>query len=365
MSKSTRRPQHIFTIIMWILSLVFAGFLIGMGSLIIKDLRKIDAPLKIESFLDAQTLAQINSEQETLKRTITQQERQIEDARTINQSAQEDYNTARVSLDNWLQTRTATQASNQNPEVIARNRQVDTLNIRRRETLNNLITQDQQLRDIQRRNQDINIKRREMRKAAQPKFRAAQRSQNLRIFLFRLTLTLPLLIIAVWMVKTRRKSSYWPLYRGFILFALFAFFIELVPYLPSYGGYVRFGVGIGLVLIVGHFTIQGMRTYLTQKQLEEQRSESERRQSIGYETALKKIAAKTCPGCDRSIITRDDIETDFCVHCGIRLQRKCTECGERNISFHRFCLSCGTPSPQINPSGLEASAPVSRSGLTS
>jgi hypothetical protein len=148
----------------------------------------------------------------------------------------------------------------------------------------------------------------------------------------------------------KRQSPYWPLYRGFSIFAVFAFFVELVPYLPSYGGYIRYAVGIATVVVSGHFIIRGMRRYLERKQAEESRSESERRQSIEYETALKKLASNTCPGCDRKLIEREGMETDFCVHCGIRLQTKCAACDSRNISFHRYCLSCGVAAAETHTS---------------
>ena len=350
MAKSTRRPQHIFTIVMWVLSIIFAAFLIGLGGLLIQDLRKVDKSLTLQSYVDQGALEQIKSEQSQLSQLLKSQQRDMEDARSDFISAQEDYDSARNSLRNWLETRTATEASDQNPDVISRNLEVERLNIIRRERRATLEGLETQIRQTQRQSRDASTQYTSLLNAARPEFNAKKRAREFRVFLFRLALTLPLLLAAGWMAKTKRGSSYWPLYRGFILFALFAFFVELVPYLPSYGGYVRYGVGILMVLVISHFIIKGMRSYVARKQAEEQRSEVERRKSIDYETALKKITAKTCPGCDRSITEREGIETDFCVHCGIRLQEKCTNCGERNISFHRFCLACGVPMPsQENP----------------
>lgn len=343
MAKSTRRPQQLFSIVMWLLSIIFAGFLIGLGSLVIRDIPRVDPVITVDDFVDANALESLREQETVLENRLLPMRRAAEDSGDALASARADYQSARTSFNNWIATRNATEVQATNPEVLQRTRALETLNQRVRAAERLSEQASTELRDRQRELSDVRTNLSVLRTEAEPRYRSAIRGQELRVFAFRLFLTLPLLIAAGWMVARKRQSAYWPLYRGFVLFALFAFFVELVPYLPSYGGYVRYAVGILTVLICGYFLIKQMRLYLDRKREEEARSEAERRQSIDYETALKKIAAKTCPGCDRSIVSREGVDSDYCVHCGIHLQRECPNCSTRNITFHRFCLSCGTP----------------------
>ena len=160
-----------------------------------------------------------------------------------------------ASLTGWRPPRH--QRSGRIRSCIARTRS-STLRAAERRALAAVQAQQQALLDASQAQERASARERELRLAAQgrQRVRAAQRSQEMRVFLYRLALTLPLLVIAGWLfARTAQEASYWPFVWGFIFFALFAFFVELVPYLPSYGGYVRYIVGIIITVFVGRYAI--------------------------------------------------------------------------------------------------------------
>jgi len=150
-----------------------------------------------------------------------------------------------------------------------------------------------------------------------------------------------LLLIAGWLFARKRKSTYWPFVWGFIFFALVAFFVELVPYLPSYGGYVRNVVGIVITVLVGRYAILALNRYLERQRIAEKLPDAQRRHELSYDMALVRLAKKVCPGCERPVDLQDG-KNDFCPHCGICLFNHC-ECAARKSAFARFCHSCGRP----------------------
>ena len=343
MFRTLRVPEKLFALAMWVVSITFAGFLIGLGGKIVGELPGVDQSVSLSEFVDPLQRVPLLSARDSLVKLqrVTQDDR--ERASQGFAVASNTYASQRETFDTWIATRTATTDPLQDPEVVSRTRLLDSLKRSERAAESVVEQLDQRLLGIAQAMETNREREADLELSARGAFEKARFSQELRVFGVRLTLTLPLLLIAGWLVARKRRSEYWPLWRGFVLFAVFAFFVELVPYLPSYGGYVRYGVGIVASAVAGVYVIRAMRRYLAQRQRVELQSEGERRRALPYEEALRRIGAGVCPGCERSIAGGPANLSNFCVHCGLRLYDNCDSCHTRKNAFYPYCPTCGVP----------------------
>ncbi len=369
MSKSLRLSEKWFNRGLWLLALVFASFLIGLGGTVVDDLPQVERGLTLEQFMDPVATAQARGDLQKAQQASEGAATALEQARLQAQVAAKASQSARETFDNWLATRHATQQPEQDPELIARTRALDQLKDRERAVQAQVDRQDQIALDARQAADAAQRRIDALESDAQERYAGAQRKAELRVFGYRLALTLPLLIVAGWLFAKKRKSAYWPFVWGFIFFALFAFFVELVPYLPSYGGYVRYAVGIVVTVLVGRYAVQALQRYRERQQLVEQQPDTVRRDELSYDAALARLAKGVCPGCERPVDLKNPA-IDFCPHCGIGLNDRCGRCHTRKSAFAPFCHACGAPAgfralvgeaPVAGPvdtAGLPPNAPV-------
>jgi len=327
---------------LWAVALVFAGFLIGLGGTLVGDLPKVERALSVDDFMDRSAAGALRAGIQAAERAEQDAQAALEQAQLKRRVAQAESAAARETFNNWLATRRATQLAEQDPELLARTRALDGLKERERAAGSAVEAQQQAALDARQGAARERRKLAEMAQGAQKRLAAEQRRAELRVFLYRLALTLPLLAVAGWLFMKKRRSTWWPFVWGFIFFALFAFFVELVPYLPSYGGYVRYIVGIGVTVAVGRQAILALNRYLARQKLAEQLPDAQRREELSYDTALARLAKGVCPGCERPVDLKDPA-IDFCPHCGIGLFDHCNACRTRKSAFSRFCQACGAP----------------------
>ena len=365
MSKGLRLSEKWFQRGLWCIAVLFAVFLIGLGALVVADLPRVERPVDAEQFMDQARLRSVRAE-------LKQDDAQLADVGEAQQRAANDlshattaFQSERESFDTWIATRSATEQASQNPEVLTRQHKLDGLKAAEREAQGKADTLDNQRTDLQQARDKHQAVLDDVQKAGDSGYQHAVSRMELRVFVLRLALILPLLLLAVWLFVKRRRSPRWPFVWGFIFFALFAFFVELVPYLPSYGGYLRYLVGIALTVWGGNYAIAALRRYLDAQKAAEQRPEEERRKDLGYEMAQMRLARRICPACERPIDATDPT-ANFCMHCGLLVFEDCPRCHTRQTSFSHFCRFCGLvkhtapPEERLPPAPLEAAGPVQR-----
>ena len=325
---------------LWVVAAVFAAFLIGLGGTIVGDLPKVEHTLGIDDFIDRSAADPLRASIEQSEVVEERAKESFDQARLKLAAAQQASRNARESFGNWIATRQATAQPDQDPELIQRTRALDAL--KRTEDAARLAVEAQQQAGLDARQASAGARRQlnVLEAAANEKLIEENRRVELRVFVYRLALTVPLLVVAGWLFVKKRKSTWWPFVWGFIFFALFAFFVELVPYLPSYGGYVRYVVGIVVTVLVGRYAIVALNAYLARQKLAEAQPDVVRREELSYDTALTRLSKSVCPGCERPVDLKDS-SIDFCPHCGIGLYDHCGRCNARKSAFSKFCHACG------------------------
>lgn len=332
MNKGLRLTERWMHRALWLVALLFAGFLIGLGGQLVANLDYVGPVPEAESLIQPTTLAQVKARMDSADRADDKAREAAAQAESGYQVAKSNTASAREALDNWLATRRATLRPEQDSDLIARTRDLDKLVAAEREALAAVQSQKKVMLDAnQARGDAYDEYQALLRPAEQQATKIADQAAT-RVFCFRVGVTIPLLFIAGWLFKYERNSTYWPFVWGFIVFALFAFFVELVPYLPSYGGYVRYGVGIVLTVLGGRYAIRWLQGWVERQKAVEALPDEQRRTDMRYDVAMRRIGKGVCPSCERAINLKDE-SIGHCPHCGI---------GRKN-AFARFCFSCGTP----------------------
>lgn len=349
MSKGLRLSEKWFNRGLWTIAIVFASFLIGLGGTIIGDLPHVTRDYRLDDFIQQPAAGKLRDALKLAQQSRSDLNEQAHQAQIRLDTANNDYNTAYASFNNWLATRSATEQASQDEALIQRTQALDSLKQQQRQRLDEVDALSQQQDQAAQAQQALQDELAVLEQVAQEKLDQQWRHQEIQVFLYRLMLTLPLLVIAGWLFAKKRKTAYWPFVWGFILFALFAFFVELVPYLPSYGGYVRYLVGIVLTVVIGRQAIIALNAYLEKQKLAEQLPDAQRRVELSYDIALARLAKQLCPGCERQVDLKD-ASIDFCPHCGIGLHDHCTQCQARKSAFAKFCHRCGCAAPQASAS---------------
>lgn len=345
MSKALRLSEKWFRFGLWIVAFVFASFLTGLGGTIVHNLPKVEHYYTLDDFIDKPAATALRNELKELQESSRVAQEAHDQAQLKLNGARANSAAARDTFNNWLATRRATQRPEQDSELIERTQALDELKILERKALADVERQQQSLLDARQAEGRAQRELQMLQDAASEKLNVELRHQELRVFGYRLALTLPLLVVAGWLFARKRHSTWWPFVWGFIYFALFAFFVELVPYLPSYGGYVRYVVGIVITVLVGRYAIIALNRYLEKQKQAEAMPDVERRKELSYDTALARLAKKVCPGCERPVDLANTA-IDYCPHCGICLFDHCGMCNQRKSAFSRFCHACGAVAGQ-------------------
>lgn len=350
--KFNRTKRVLFAII----SIVLAVLLISLSYRIMYDMDSaITSPEYSDYFSDEQErvfLKPANELDKEYENTV-KSERNLQ---LIIETAEKQKADEQESFENWNKARGTLGSPSHDKEVISRLKRIDELQA--------IVQSWTQKRDsLYETRSSISAKREviynDLAKAkdqAADLYSADMKYYSLKVFGIRLLFVSPILILGIYFFIKKRKTKFSPLYMGFSLFAVYTFFFGLVPYLPSFGGYIRYTVGIVLTLGLGYYAIKQLFAYQEKRKLEMKQSVQERVKLMQGEIASKSFENHVCPSCGKDFIikgwevldsaapaltARPAMPSNFCRYCGFQIVKKCSKCHQDNYAHLPFCVNCG------------------------
>lgn len=358
MELNSKKLERTSRIVYYSISVLLSIFLILLSSKIIDDLDRTVSRPQLEDYLDNAKLSQLNATSDSMNLEISNLNSKRETINRAIEAAQGNYQNEKSSFDAWIVTRKTLGSPDKDTEVLERVKQIDSyLAIEKDWRAKDMLIQG----DIDLINKKLGENQEliyEAQNEAQKVYDTVIKAYDLKVFLIRLLFVAPILALGIFFFVRFRRHKFWPLYFGFTLFSLYAFFVGLVPYLPSYGGYVRSTVGVILSIGLGYYAIKSIRVFIEKKQEELKISTQERAKNVRTEVAEKALENHHCPSCGKDFIVRRwefaqakatfnpesvyMLATNYCRHCGLELFKNCSNCGAKNYAHLPYCSDCGT-----------------------
>ncbi|MFT6065075.1 MAG: hypothetical protein ACJAQX_000938 [Polaribacter sp.] len=355
MEFNNKKLEKTSKLINYIIAIVLCGFLISLSGKLIDDVDEWKERPTVEQFQNADFLTLKNFEIEKIDLKINLKGEKKSSVENTIKVVNSNYVNAKKSFDNWLEARKTVGSPKEDKEVLNRANELDKYYKSQQEWKKELAEITNEINLLTKNKNKIEELIDEEKDSAYGEREKAIRKYDLKVFLIRLLFISPILLLGIFFIIKFRKHKYWPLFLGFVLFSFYAFFFGLVPYLPSYGGYIRYTVGIILSVLFGVYAINKIRAFIEQKKNELKISTTERSKKVQTETAEKALDNHMCPSCGKDFIVKKwdksagkkdkaatyGIVTNFCRFCGLELFKKCNTCDSENFAHLPFCSNCG------------------------
>ncbi|GAB1429975.1 hypothetical protein MASR2M18_08080 [Ignavibacteria bacterium] len=366
MALSGKKLERTAKFTRYFISIILCIFLILLSDKIVGDLDGAATLPMPENFENKSVLSTSDKQLKNENLALDNLNLKIATTEKTMATAKDNYINEKQSFDNWVQTRKTLGSPENDQEVISRAKKIDEYYKIEQDWRTRLNSLQEQIKQVEKRKQIIQNKIDKEKEIAYKQYDEAIKWYELNVFLIRLVFVVPLLALGIFFFVRRRQNKFWALYFGFTLFSLYAFFFGLVPYLPSYGGYVRYSVGVILSAISGYYTIKYIGKFIERKQAELKISTQERAKNVQTAMAEKALENHICPSCGKDFIpkkwelTTKETGTEqtkntvsfyaesFCRYCGLELFKNCENCGKRVFAHIPFCSSCGCKTTKNN-----------------